>query len=326
MTLIKRNSTWIVIITAIVAILFFVMILHNISISRQLNEANSEITKLTKQLAAEALQHCEQTYQWQSNQSYSTTLISGGIPRRYRVHTPPSYTSDQRYPVIVAFDGLNGTSERAEHESGLNNTPALTVYPDAYEDAAGVRAWQGAPYSPAGVNDVQFVDEILTRISQDYCIDSEKVYTVGMSNGAGIAFLAACELKDRITGVAGISGAYYMPCRHGQYVQKKMLIVHSFDDELTPYTGSIFKGLPPIYDFARTRSRDNGCKQVSIAQSVTIERYDWTRCRENRQVSLIVAHRQSHGWLHISDMSLVPDGSLARRTTSAMIWDFFTKA
>lgn len=307
---------------AIIATPLFVMIFHATSVSRQLSEAKQEIVALRQQLAAEQVQRCEQSYPWKAAHGYSATVESDNLPRSYRVHTPSDYTADHRYPVVIVFDGLNGTSQRAESESGFNEVPALTVYPDARIGTAGVTAWQGAPYSPEGVNDVQFVGDMLAQLVNEFCIDTDAVYLVGMSNGAGFAHLAACELRGKIAGIAGISGAYYQPCTHTS--APRALYIHSVDDTLVPFAGNLTRRLPPIDNHVRNQSDAASCRQFIRTKGVNIERLSWSKCRNGQLISLIIIHRQAHGWLHVSDDPLTPKGAFSRITTSALIWDFFT--
>ncbi len=320
----KRNIALTLLAVMLAVIPFFVMFSHSISTSQQLTQAKQEIATLTQALAAEKLQRCEQTYQWESNRDYPATITSMDMPRTYRVHTPSGYTADKRYPVIIAFDGLDGTSGRAERESGLNTTPALTVYPDALIGTTGATAWQGAPYSPVGINDVQFIDDMLMQITNDFCIDTKAVYMVGMSNGAGFAFLAACELQGKIAGVAGISGAYYQACPHAG-MPARTLYIHSLEDSLVPYMGSPLRQLPPIYRLAQAQGQAAQCHQMIKARSSIVERFSWRQCHNDRRVTLLITQRQPHGWLHVANTSLVPEGSLSERTTSAVVWDFFTE-
>lgn len=323
MNTIKRDFLLVSITLVIAMVPFLVMVSRDTSLSLRLVRAEREITHLNRQLARQASQRCHQTYQWESTRNYPASLVSSGITRTYRVHTPPSYTADQRYPVIIVFDGLDGTSLRAEHESGLNATPALTVYPDALIGTTGATAWQGAPYSPVGVNDVQFIDDMMTQLSNDFCIDRDAVYMVGMSNGAGFAFLAACELHGKIAGVAGISGAYYQQCPADR-MPTRTLYLHSREDTLVPYEGNPLRRLPPIYTLARNQGHAAGCRQMLKASSRTVEQFSWYQCQDQRHVSLMITREQPHGWLKVADTSLVPEGALSRRTTSAIIWDFFT--
>ena len=309
---------------AIISVLLFVMFSHSTSMSRQLSRAKQEVTELRQQLTLEQMQRCEQTYSWKAGRDYPATIMSGDILRKYRVHTPSDYTADRRYPMVVIFDGMDGTSQRAEIKSGFNETPVLAIYPDALIGTTGVTAWQGAPYSPEGVNDVQFISDMLSKLTKEFCVDTDAIYLVGMSNGAGFAHLAACELDDKIAGFAGISGAYYQPCTHTP--AQRMLYIHSADDRLVPYAGSIHRRLPPIYTHAYDQSSAAHCRQFTRANGPGIERLSWNRCKNDQHISLIITHKQPHGWLHISDAPLTPKGALSHQTTSAVIWDFFTSS
>lgn len=320
----QRFSLATILIGGIGIVVFLAMLFHMMAISQQLLQSKSEIRSLQDQITTLEKQRCQQTYTWKSNIHHRQSIDSSGGARTYTVHTPASYTANHRYPVIIAFDGLNGSAKRAELLSGFNTLPALIIYPDALLGKYGTTAWQGAPYSPKGVSDVQFVDDLLTQVEKDFCIDTEKIYTIGMSNGAGVALLAACELKGRIAGTVGISGAYYTSCPRDASPPPKLLFIHSMDDGVIPFSGNNFRKLPNIYELALSYSRKASCQRITIDKGNAIEQFQWHDCRGNSRVGLLITHQQPHGWLHAADISLVPDGALVRRTTSAVIWDFLT--
>lgn len=299
--------------------------MHIISLSQQLDRSNTKIADLQSQVARIQGGQCSQSYEWTSNRDYPYSLESSGGSRTYTVHTPAAYTPQQKYPVIIVFDGMNGSSSRAEALSGLNTLPAILVYPDALIGTNGSTAWQGAPYSPTGVNDVQFVDTLLNKVAQDYCTDSEQVYMVGMSNGAGFALTAACQLGKRVTAVVGISGAFYTRCTPSVPLRSSLLLIHSTNDKNIPFAGNLARKLPNIYQLALSASRNANCRLGAVKNGVDIQKMTWDSCRDSQTIELLIVDRQRHGWLTVTDESIEPKGALSRRTTSRVIWDFFSE-
>lgn len=83
-------------------------------------------------------------------------------------------------------------------------------FDDSSSSDSGQQQWQGDPTSHA--NDVAFTLELLARLSDRLCIDSEKIYASGLSNGGGfVANILACDAvaSTKFAAFAAASGAYY---------------------------------------------------------------------------------------------------------------------
>lgn len=320
----KRHSGYLFLFAASCLVLLVGMLSYTASLSRQLHDSQTQVANLQDQLRIARQQQCHQPYPWQSNTHYPATVESSGGTRSYTVRTPASYTADQRYPLIIVLDGMDGSPSRAELESGLSALPALTVYPEALLGRHGLTAWQGAPYSPEGVNDVQFIDDMLTALAKDYCIDTDRTYIVGMSNGAGLATMVTCDLGERIAGMTGISGAYYAQCPHALSSGSRLLFIHSRDDQTIPLSGSQARRLPDIYQLADSYGQSAGCQSLTTTRGGRDKKFSWSNCRHGQRIELIETRQQPHGWLRITDRSPTAERVLVRRTTSAVVWDFFT--
>ena len=126
----------------------------------------------------------------QSNQLTKYYVISGGYARTYQVYTPNNYDPSVRYPVVISFDGIEGSGSRMEAYSGLDALPVILAYPDPLLGKQGFTSWGGAPYSVAGERDVQFVRTLLDAMPASYCTDTTRTCTVGMSNGGSLLLWA----------------------------------------------------------------------------------------------------------------------------------------
>ena len=72
------------------------------------------------------------------------------------------------------------------------------------------QAWQGAPYSAKGVDDVAFTADLLdTAGGVASASTANAVYATGKSNGAGFTGILACRMADRIAAIAPVAGAFY---------------------------------------------------------------------------------------------------------------------
>jgi polyhydroxybutyrate depolymerase len=252
-------------------------------------------------------------------QSTSYTISDGAQPRTYRIHTPNDFDPQERYPVIFSFDGIAGSGKRIESFSGMDNLPALVIYPDSLMGTNGKTAWEGAPYSPPKANDIQFVKNILAHISERYCIDTSHVFTVGMSNGGGFAVLVGCELGSRIRAVASVSGAYYAPCTRDTRGQS-LLVIHSTSDRQVPIDGSSRRKLPAVRRWVADQATQRSCRsQIVTTKFQNATQYAWSHCGDDdASLRLLIVKNQQHGWLEVPKTA---EESIHART-AWYIWGF----
>lgn len=246
---------------------------------------------------------------------------SAGYARSYQVHTPNNYDSSVRYPVIMSFDGIEGSGNRIEAYSGLDALPAIMVYLDALPGKSGFTSWDGAPYSVDGNRDVQFVRSLLEVLPSQYCIDTTRVFAVGMSNGGSFATIVGCELGDQVRAVASVSGAYYTTCKEEERTPS-LLVMHSVDDRQAPFAGSTARRLPAISAWVEAQAAKRNCKTKIPTEFIwTTTYYNWHNCSDGSTLRLVALPNQAHGWLKI------PEASSQRvQGTAGYIWEFFNES
>lgn len=81
--------------------------------------------------------------------------------RHYNVHLPANFQNDRGHAIVFSFHGHNGNMSLQEDLSQLSQKGLLiqgagliAVYPQGKVGTDGGTAWQGAPYSGLGVDDV----------------------------------------------------------------------------------------------------------------------------------------------------------------------------
>lgn len=253
------------------------------------------------------------------SQTISDSISDGMQERSYRIHIPENFDPQERYPVILSFDGVAGSGNRIESFSGLDDLPAIIVYPDSLMGTHGRTAWEGAPYSPRRVDDMQFVRNIMRHLTDSYCIDTSHVFTVGMSNGGGFAVLAGCELGSRVRAVASISGAYYSRC-DGDVRGQSLLVIHSTTDKQVPFDGSARRKLPAIRTWVADQASERACaSQVATSTLQNATQLTWRNCEGNASVRFLIVKNQEHGWLEVPKSA----GDAIHARTAWYIWGFF---
>ena len=121
------------------------------------------------------------------------------IEREVLIHAPRSIDSSDRYPVLLALHG-NGGRHRdflRELQPFINRGAFVGVYPQGYR-----RSWNlGEEASTA--DDVTFVTAVIQELARYKQLDTDAMFAMGVSNGAGMAHKLAIE-TDHFLAIAAI--------------------------------------------------------------------------------------------------------------------------
>lgn len=251
--------------------------------------------------------------------SEERTVTHDGEEREYLLHVPEGYDGAGAAPVILNFHGLTSTSEQ---QDSLSNLPGaggergyVVVSPQGLETTlpigAGLEAtyWNVAPAvdtseieSPTleAADDLGFVDALLDQIEAELCVDTERVYAAGMSNGAAMAMALACT-SDRFAAVAPVAGANFVSdCTTDD--PPAVIGFHGTDDVLAPYDGGdtfgFPLGLPAAVDQMAEVAGTAGCggeaEIESLGDDVEVRR--WPGCPDGEDVHHYTVLTGGHTW------------------------------
>ena len=128
---------------------------------------------------------------------------SGGAPRWYLRHVPPSYDGEKPVPLVV---DLHGHLEGAEFHETHSKLGAfgdahgfVTITPQG--SGSVIPSWEVEPDSP----DVRFIRDLLDEAGRTLCIDDRRVFVAGYSGGAFLASRLACLYANRIAAIAPVA-------------------------------------------------------------------------------------------------------------------------
>ncbi len=180
-------------------------------------------------------------------------LRAGELDRDYRLHLPVGYSPDVATPVVLSFHGYTGSAASSELEvTGLSEHADehgyVVVYPQSTSFSAGddrITSWNDLSCNgPPGLegpicaqdaveytcppecgdcgdcgwcschDDLAFVDALLDELEASLCVDLDRIYATGFSNGAMFVQRLGCERAERFAAVAPVHGtlARGFPC------------------------------------------------------------------------------------------------------------------
>jgi polyhydroxybutyrate depolymerase len=130
-----------------------------------------------------------------------------GTTRHYRLVVP--HTLPKPAPIVFAFHGIGDSTESMANYCRLDQLAArdgfILVYPAARKS---MWATDDAKADKLDANaDVRFFDQLLIHLANHHEIDRDRVYAVGMSNGASFVQLLAIARSNEIAAIAACSGS-----------------------------------------------------------------------------------------------------------------------
>jgi poly(3-hydroxybutyrate) depolymerase len=181
-------------------------------------------------------------------------IKSNGLTRYYGVDVPAGYDhqTHTRWPLIFDFHGRGDTPreqyENSQYYLNQRGRQYLVVYPQGYEVS-----WQGASYTDDDINDLQFVTDLLAKIQSTYCVDPDRIYASGKSNGGGFVDTLACsDNGDPFAAFAMAAPALYTDNSLNSCSKKRAILqAHGINDHIIPYDGGEGNGghLPNITEW-----------------------------------------------------------------------------
>lgn len=149
-----------------------------------------------------------------ANTSVITGFTTGGNARDLRLLVPTSYDGTQPFPLLFAWHWLNASAgsfiRDGQLESAAEELGMIVVLPEKKRrpngDKAYVFDWPFAETWGAE-EELVFFDDLLTCIDQQYQIDRERVYAVGVSAGALWAtYVSTSDRANYLAAVETLSG------------------------------------------------------------------------------------------------------------------------
>jgi polyhydroxybutyrate depolymerase len=215
----------------------------------------------------------------------------------------------------------------------------------------------GFPYwlSSIGSKDMAWFGDLLTHVEATMCVDENRIFVTGYSNGAFMSSAIACQYSSRIAAVAPIAGIRAeSPCKRTRPVP--VVAFHGTADPDVHYDGSaskdaqklpapngsketatqgsklfgvtgIFENGQSIPQQAVAWARRNGCsdKVTTTRVATEVALLSWP-CPHHANVELFRIHGGGHTWpgsKESSEIGQVVGSTTFEISADAEMWRFF---
>lgn len=270
-----------------------------------------------------------------------TTLTAGGATHAVRIFIPSARAETGLLPTVLNWhgNGGNGNDHAAytEYEALAEQEGFVVVHPTGIESADlpvfGVATgWEliDGLDSPSR-DDIAFAHALIDELVANWCADANRIYSIGMSNGALFTSTLVCAMADRLAGAASVAGVYHSPsCAPTRPVP--YVAFHAIDDGVVPYeTGgeTIFPELNEsilalgAFDAFAAFAAGFGCDPDPTASDLGVgtTRFEYVNCDGAIPMTFYATDSPAdgHSWPGTSMLGLTTDDVDATLAS----WQFF---
>jgi polyhydroxybutyrate depolymerase len=254
------------------------------------------------------------------------TLMSDGLERAYTLHVPDGYSGDRATGLIFVLHPSNGAamsmSELTAFERSAGERGFITVFPEA---TGTPQSWNADGFT-AGVKDSMFLRDLLAALSASLCIDAQRVYVTGFSNGGAMALRAACDLEGVFAAVAPVAAPYPM-CQ----AAVPIVAFHGNADAAVPYEGGVTGdgvSRAPVHKSVSAWAGAIGCDALPVIAraAADVELATYARCPlGDSEALLYTVLNGGHTWPGAAIDYPVEEAGVTTHAISAneLILDFF---
>jgi len=166
-----------------------------------------------------------------------------GIRRQFVIYIPAAVHPADKLPLLISLHGRLGNGKGmmsfANFRPIADREKFIIVCPDGID-----RSWNDGRPTPSnkkGIDDVKFIDQLISHITDTYHADATRVYVTGMSNGGFMTSRLACELNKRIAAIAVVGASMTEHAGYEPNNPLPVMYIQGTKDPLVPFNGGTLK-------------------------------------------------------------------------------------
>ncbi|MGW4213894.1 ricin-type beta-trefoil lectin domain protein [Lentzea sp. NPDC004789] len=162
------------------------------------------------------------------------TIQTSGKTRSFILSIPDNYDNTKQYRLVFGFHWLGGTSDQVAGGGSdgavyayyglkaLSNNSTIFVAPQGFNNGWG----------NSGGEDVRFVDDMISRIEGDLCVDTTQLFSMGFSYGGSMSISLACSRPTVFRAIADIASPGEISGCAGGTAPVAYMGIHGINDNI----------------------------------------------------------------------------------------------
>jgi polyhydroxybutyrate depolymerase len=273
-----------------------------------------------------------------------------GGPRRAQLRVPGGGRGRSR-ALVVLLHGAGGTAKLALGNTGwatlAEREGILLSFPEGTRpDPAAPPMFRQNPQSwndgsgrghtvGAGIDDLGFLDALLTDLIGGHGADPARIYLAGFSNGGAMAFRAGAALAPRVAAIGPVAGHCWVTAAASSHPVPALMMFGGMDP-LNPTGGGtvttpwgVVEVHPSVRESFDRWSAFNGCTGAPVMRTTVdgVREWEATGCAPGGEVRCLLIEDLGHHWP--GGPRLLPPwiaGPASRRVDGASaLWEFFRR-
>ncbi len=251
-------------------------------------------------------------------------FVYGDTTRTYAMYESSLPPNLDGYPLII---GLHGSGS-----DGLTFMATTAIVQKAIKEKFYVACPNGLRYNlltwwnaggiyediTQGTDDIGFISALIDTMIMNNNVDTTRIYVMGFSNGAAMAYRVAAELSDKIAAMGVSSGQMLYEYCNPEF-PVPIIHFHGLSDDIFPYygAGDSTNAIPPVDSTMAAWRRINDCSSDpdTIYNENGIIGRQWPSSTGLTDIILYTNPTGEHEWPRPSNWGI---------TATDSIWDFFT--
>lgn len=275
------------------------------------------------------------------------SLTANGLERSYKRYLPASGIGTTGAPLVIDLHGYSEGNAVHTAMSSLAATAEVEHFVLVSPLGTGtIPFWNAVPKAD-GPDDIAFLSDVIDDVAGTVCVDLNRVYVAGLSNGAFMSSLVACRLADKVAAVAPVAGLMY-PADCDPARPMPIVAFHGTADQFVTYDGSTgaavatlpfndetqhmfdgieFRAVPDTLGrWAAAEGCDTPPTEEPVSASVTLIRY--AGCEGGSVVELYRVDGGGHAWpgsAFSQSIEKVVGPTTMEIDANALMWAFFAQ-
>jgi polyhydroxybutyrate depolymerase len=270
-------------------------------------------------------------YAQKSSQQITEQIMVGTLKRKIITYIPAT-NKTELMPLVISLHGGFATPKSmyrlADFRPIADKENFIVVCP------ASKRMWHDGADNK-GIDDVKFIDQLITYMIEKYKADPQRVYITGVSNGGFMTTRLACEIPDRITAIAVVAATLDVGEGYDLRAPLPVIYMHGTNDPIISYNGGKLFGrkMYSHMDIIEKWVKMNDCNPEPVSTDIPDSKHDGTEILKqeytNKATGLKVVSYSigngGHTWP--GGRQYFPEfiiGKTSRNLNACQtIWDFF---
>ena len=261
-------------------------------------------------------------------QTINDSILVNGTYRSFIIYVPTIYQSSRPVPLIFNLHGRTGSAFTQMFHGDFryiaDTTNFIIVHPQGLLDNTGVTHWN---VGQSNVDDIGFINELYQYILLNYNINTDKVYSTGMSNGGIMSYYLACNMSDKIAAIASVTGkmGWFTQLNCNPTHPTPVMEIHGTEDFTVPFD-EIIDGLQywKQYNNCNLIADTTIIPDINTLDSSTVEHIVYNDGDNGVTTELFKIINGGHTWpgsnFNFSNNLINYDIN-----ASAEIWEFFSR-